>query len=97
MQQRGRLTREANEKQLLSVKPLYLLVDGRENHNAPQTESTKAISCLYLAEVEIPKSCCCCVRPFRNSVGRWCWEAGHGGRASPGCWHSHLQGRGAKS
>ena len=41
------------------MKPLYLLVDGRENHNTPQTESTEGVSSPCLAELKIPRPCCC--------------------------------------
>jgi len=48
-----------NERKLLPVKPLYLLVDGRENHNTTQTESSEAVSSPHLAELRIPRPCCC--------------------------------------
>lgn len=82
-----------NEKQLLPLKPLYLLVDGRENYNTPHTESTEAVSSPSLAELKIPRPCCC-VRLFLGPVSA-------GGAGSLGRVAEHpraaIPGRGAKS
>lgn len=63
------------EKRLLPVKPLHLLVDGRENpqHTTKPSPPRRFLLC-YLAEMKTPRRR---EAVFRSGVGRWCWVAEH--------------------